>query len=42
MTKTDTRSAWLSPEELRADLLARASAKGVDISNVTETLQPPA
>ena len=26
--------------ELRADLLARAAAKGVDISNVTETLQP--
>jgi len=26
--------------QLRADLLARAAAKGVNISNVTETLQP--
>ena len=36
-----SRTRSISPE-LRADLLARAAAKGVDISNVTETLQPPA
>ena len=36
-----SRTRTISPE-LRADLLARAAAKGVDTSNVTETLQPPA
>ena len=34
-----SRTAIVSPE-LRVDLLARAAAKGVDISNVTETPQP--
>ena len=36
-----SRTRQITPE-LRADLLARAAAKGVDISNVTETPQPPA
>lgn len=35
-----SRTRSISPE-LRAELLARAAAKGVDISNVTETPQPP-
>ncbi len=34
-----SRTPTVSPE-LRADLLARAAAKGVEISNVTDTLQP--
>jgi len=35
-----SRTRSISPE-LRAELLQRAAAKGVDIGNVTETLQPP-
>jgi lipocalin len=34
-----SRTRSITPE-LRADLLVRAAAKGVNISNVTETLQP--
>ena len=34
-----SRTRSITPE-LRADLLARAAAKGVNTSNVTETLQP--
>ena len=34
-----SRTRQITPE-LRADLLARAAAKGVNITNVTETLQP--
>lgn len=36
-----SRTRTITPE-LRADLLARAVSKGVNTSNVTETLQPPA
>ncbi|MFN8052423.1 MAG: lipocalin family protein [Acidimicrobiales bacterium] len=36
-----SRTRQITPE-LRADLLARAAAKGVNITNVTETLQPAA
>ena len=35
-----SRTRTITPE-LRADLLARAAAKGVNTLNVTETLQPP-
>ncbi len=36
-----SRTRTISPE-LRAELLARAAARGVNTSNVTETLQPTA